>query len=137
MLYTAKRYPLALELFRKLRNCAHTHRDIISKIYALKQMGLCFGKLEKHESAAICYKYLLALAWTCDSLEAELCAYEGLASTHLYLGNIQKVRFYDARISLGRYEPEQSQGRLITVAATITQHPWLKEITKKSQLAKG
>lgn len=36
MLFTAKRIDLALELYFKQRNCAHTHKDIISKAYALK-----------------------------------------------------------------------------------------------------
>ena len=36
MLLTAQKYALALEMYRKLRNCAHTHRDIISKMFALK-----------------------------------------------------------------------------------------------------
>ncbi len=36
MLMTAKKYNLALELYRKLRNCAHTHRDIVGKMFALK-----------------------------------------------------------------------------------------------------
>ena len=62
-------------------------------------MAYCFGKLEKYENGIICYKYMLALAWTCKSLEAEHCAYEGLATMHLYLGNIEKVRFYDARVT--------------------------------------
>ena len=51
-------------------------------------MAFCFGKMEKYQNAIISYKYLLALAWTCKSLEAELCAYQGLATMHLYLGNI-------------------------------------------------
>ena len=36
MLLTAKKYGLALEMYSKLRNCAHTHRDVISKMYALR-----------------------------------------------------------------------------------------------------
>ena len=88
MLLTAKKYRLALELYFKLRNCAHTHHDVVSKMYAYKQMGFCFSKLEKYENAIICFKYMLALAWTCKSNDAELSAYEGLAAMHLYLGNI-------------------------------------------------
>ena len=56
---------------------------------------------------------------------------------HLYLGNIQKVRFYDARITHGVYEPEKSQGYKIAVSATMSQHPWLKEITTKKMAQKG
>ena len=51
-------------------------------------MGYCFSKVEKYENAIICFKYMLALSWTCKSIEAELSAYEGLAAMHLYLGNI-------------------------------------------------
>jgi hypothetical protein len=127
MLLTAKHFRLALEMFRKLRNCAHSHRDIIIKMFALKQMGHCFGKLEKYTNAIICFKYMLSLAWTVKSNEAELTAYEGLAMMNLYLGNIQKVKFFDARISHGAYEPEESQGYKIQVSTTMADHPWLKE----------
>ena len=75
MLYTAKKYELALELYRKLRNCAQTHRDVISKMFALHMMANCFNKLEKHSEAIICYKYLLALAWASKSQEVEIMAY--------------------------------------------------------------
>ena len=92
--------------------------------------------MEKYENAIICFKYMLALAWTCKSIEAELMAYEGLAAMHLYLGNIQKVKFYDARVTYGAYEPE-SQGYTITVSAMQSQHPWLKEVTTKKLEAKG
>ena len=117
MLLTAKKFTLALDMYRKLRNCAHTHKDIITKMFAYRQMAFCFFKVEKYEDAIICYKHLLALAWTTKSFEAELAAYEGLASMHLYLGNIQKVKFYDARITYGQYEPYSSQGYKITVSA--------------------
>ena len=36
MLLAAKKYGLALELYRKMRNCAHTCHDVISKMYALR-----------------------------------------------------------------------------------------------------
>ena len=67
-------------------------------------MGFCFQKLEKYENATICFKYMLALAWTVKSRDMELAAYEGLAVMHLYLGNIQKVKYYDARITHGLFE---------------------------------
>ena len=51
-------------------------------------MGHCFGKLEKYENAIICFKFMLTLAWTTKSTEAELTAYEGLAMMYLYLGKI-------------------------------------------------
>ena len=130
MLLTAKKYHLALEMYRKLRNCAHTHKDIVSKIYALKQMAFCFEKIEKYESACICLKYLLALAWTCKSLEAEHLAYETLAKMHMYMGNIQKAKFYDARVTYGQYEPEDSQGYRVMVVTTLNGHPWLRESVK-------
>lgn len=104
MLLAAKRYELALEMYQKLRNCAHTHKDIIGKMYALWQMGRCFAELEKYEHAIVSYKYMLALAWTSKSMEAEMAAYEALGRMHLYLGHIEKVKFYDAKISFGKME---------------------------------
>ena len=69
---------------------------------------------------------MLALAWTVGSIEGEHAAYEGLALMYLYLGQVQKVKFYDARVSLGIYEPTDSQLFNITVSATLNAHPWLK-----------
>lgn len=116
MLLTAKRYELALKMYKKLRNCAHTHKDIIMKAYGTRQMAYCFKKLERYEHAVTCFKYILAIAWTIKLPEMEFAAYEGLAQMHLYLGNIQKVKFYDARMSHGQYEPENSQSYKISVS---------------------
>lgn len=80
-------------------------------------MAHVFAKLEKYENACICLKYMLALSWTCKLPEAELAAYEDLARMHLYMGNIEKVKFYDARVTYGQYEPEESQGFKVHVSA--------------------
>jgi len=137
MLLAAKRYDLALELYRKLRNCAHTHKDIISKMFALHMMAHCFFKMEKYEDAVVAYKYLLALSWASKSQEIELSAYQGLARMHLYLGNIEKVKFYDAKITYGQYEPEYSQGYKVHVANVMNEHPWLKETLNRDQTEHG
>ena len=55
-----------------------------------------------------------------------MAAYEGLARMHLYRGDVEKVRFYDARVTSGIYEPDTTQGYKIHVAQTIIDHPWLK-----------
>lgn len=39
MLLVSRQHSLALEMFSKMRNCAHTAKDIIVKMYAYKQMG--------------------------------------------------------------------------------------------------
>ena len=36
MLFTAKKYTLALQMYVKLRNCAHTHKDVLVKAYACR-----------------------------------------------------------------------------------------------------
>ena len=131
MLLTAKRYELALELYRKLRNCAHTNRDLLSKMFALHMMACCFAKMEKYGDAVICYKYLLAIAWASKSQEVEMMAYQGLKRMHLYLGNIEKVKYYDAKVLYGKYEPENSQGYKVHIANVINDHPWLKETPTK------
>lgn len=88
MLLDVKKYELALELYRKLRNCAHTNQDAVTKLYVYKQMAYANSQMKKYESAIICFKHLLALAWTLKSAEAELASYQGLAYMHLYLGQI-------------------------------------------------
>ena len=112
----AKQYELALQCYEKLRDCAHTFKDIITKAYALRQMSACFMKLEKHDNSVICLKYVLAIAWTIKLSELELSAYEGLAIAYLYLGSLEKTRYYDARIMMGLYEQEDSQTYKITVS---------------------
>lgn len=82
-------------------------------------MSHCFAKMEKYENAVTCLKEMLALAWTCKLTEAELTAYENLAKMHLYMGNIQKVKYYDARVTNGIYEHEASQGYKVHVTSTI------------------
>ena len=137
MLYAAKKYELALELYRKLRNCAHTHQDFVSKMYALHMMAMCFAKLEKYANAVICYKYLLAFAWTGKSRKTEIAVYERLSKMHLYLSNIEKAKFYDAKVFNGQYQSDQSQGYKVHVSNTIHEHPWLKKTASKEQRDRG
>ena len=75
MLMAAKKFELALDCYEKLRNTAHTFKDIITKAYALRQMSHCFIKLEKHGNAVTCLKYVLAIAWTIKLTELELSAF--------------------------------------------------------------
>ena len=104
MLMAAKRYDLALDCYDKLRSSAHTFQDVITKAYALRQMSACFIKMEKHENAVVCLKYVLAIAWTIKLSELELTAFEGLAVAYLYLGKLEKTKYYDARVMHGMYE---------------------------------
>ena len=73
-------------MYNKLRQCAHTDKDAVAKMFAYKQMGYVFCQIEKYHSAIIAFKYMLALAWTIKSVEGELAAYEGLAMMNLYIG---------------------------------------------------
>lgn len=98
-------YKLALDFYNRLRNCAHTAKDIVVKMYSYKQMGHCYGKQEKYDEAIVCFKHLLALAWTTSSLEAEQAAYEALSLMHFYTGNIEKSKFFDHCYLNGITEP--------------------------------
>ena len=73
-------------MYEKLRCCAHTDKDAISKMFAYKQMGYTYSHMEKYDSAMICFKFMLAIAWTIKSRDGEFAAYEGLALMNLYLG---------------------------------------------------
>ena len=90
-------------------------------------MGYAFCQLEKYQSGLIAFKHMLALAWTIKSYVGELAAYEGLALMYLYTGQIEKCKFYDARISNGQYEPQDSQLYKISVSSTINDNKYLKE----------
>lgn len=52
---------------------------------------------------------------------------------HFYLGNIEKVKFFDAKVTYGKGEPENSQGYKVHVANVINKHPWLKATATKEQ----
>ena len=67
MLVAAKEYRLALYMARKLRNASHTAKDCLMKMYAYKQMGYINSELQRYDSAILCFKHMLALAWTCRS----------------------------------------------------------------------
>ena len=121
-----RQYRLANDFYNKLRNCAHSAQDIVVKMYAYKQMGHCFAKQEKYDEAIICFKHLIALAWTTNSPEAESAAYDALSIMHFYIGNIEKSKFYDHQFLSGLTEPETSQVRKITVTQTIGYHRWLE-----------
>ena len=86
MLLVAGQNYLALELYNKLCNCAQTDKDVIVKMLAYRQMGYTNSLLLKYETAVMCFKYLLSLAWVCNSLEGEFAAYEGLSKMYLYIG---------------------------------------------------
>ena len=90
-------------------------------------MGYTFCKMEKYESAVISFKHLLGLAWTIKSSEGELAAYEGLALMYLYLGQIQKAKFYNHRLAHGIYEPQDSQLYKISVSSTLNDNRWLRD----------
>ena len=82
------------------------------------------------------FKHMLALAWTIRSFEGEFAAYEGLSKSYLYQGMIEKVKFYDDRITEGEYEPPDSQLYKISISSMVNEHPWLKETDPKAKPAK-
>jgi len=100
-------------------------------------MAFCFSNLQKHDNAIICYKYIIQIAWTVKLREMEFSAYKGLASAYIHLGKVEKVKFYDARVTLGVYESDSTQTYKITVSQCLTAHPWLKETANAKMAAKG
>ena len=88
MLLVSDKGQLAVQMYNKLRCCAHTDKDSVTKMFAYKQMGYTYAHLEQYESAIIAFKHMLALAWTIKSAEGELAAYEGLTLMYLYRGQI-------------------------------------------------
>ena len=86
MLLEAGQYKLARDLYQKLLNCAHTNKDVITNMFCYKQLAYTNSKMKKYETAILCFKHLLALAWTCRSPESELAAYDGLQMMYLYQG---------------------------------------------------
>ena len=68
----------------------------------------------------------MALAWTIKSSEGEFASYQGLSLSYLYLGMIDKVKFFDTRINHGEYEPQESHLYRITVSTGLQRNNWLK-----------
>ena len=55
---------LAEKMFEKLRLCSHTDKDAVVKMFAYKQLGHTYIKLERYESAVMSFKFMLGMAWT-------------------------------------------------------------------------
>ena len=72
MLLVAKKPNLAIQMYNKLRCCAHTDKDAVAKMFAYKQMGYVYCSLEKYESAIIAFKHMLAIAWAIKSVEGSI-----------------------------------------------------------------
>ena len=43
ILLVNRKTELAIEMYNKLRNCAHTNKDIVTKMFAYKQIGYAYG----------------------------------------------------------------------------------------------
>ena len=48
---------------------------------------------------------------------------------NLYIGQIEKAKFYDARITNGQFEPTDSQMFKIAHQQTCNENKWLKDLT--------
>ena len=70
-LLNAKQVALAVLMFNKLRSCAHTDHDTVTKMFSYKQLGRAFLQIKKYESAEDSFKFMLALAWTIKSSHGE------------------------------------------------------------------
>ena len=70
-----KHCELAEKMYNKLRQCAHTGKDAVIKMFSYKQLGHCYLKLERYESSVMAFKHMLALAWAIKSSEGEFAAY--------------------------------------------------------------
>lgn len=101
MLLDKKEGDLAENMYNKLLACAHTNQDIMVKMFAYKQLGYTYIQLKRYVSSLMAFKHMLAVAWTIKSCEGEFSAYEGLARAYLYQGMIEKVKFYNDRITAG------------------------------------
>ena len=77
---------LAEKMYNKLRSCSHSCKDAIIKLFAYKQLGYTYIKLERYESAVMSFKFMLGMAWTIKSSEGEFSAYQGLSLAYLYQG---------------------------------------------------
>lgn len=111
----SKQTILALDFYQKLLNCSNTAKDLIGMMYAYFMLGQVNKMNENYQEAILCYKYALSLAWTVDSVEAEMACYRELCAARYHLGHVEKSKFYDDRVLSGHSEPQDSQSRQTAV----------------------
>ncbi len=55
-------------------------------MFAYKQLGIIFQKVQEYDKAIICFKTLLQYAWKENNIEYEMQAYDSLGLQYYYMG---------------------------------------------------
>eukprot|EP00347_Sterkiella_histriomuscorum_P011790 403371089 len=115
----------AVSCFEKLRDVADEDQDFISVMFAYKQLGLCFQKVQEYDRAIVCFKSMLQFAWKENNVEFEMQAYDFLGLQYYYLGQLDNAKYYHERMVRGKFESKKSNLRRLS-----------EEQYKKKELAK-
>ncbi|CDW91079.1 histidine acid phosphatase family protein [Stylonychia lemnae] len=115
----------AVSCFEKLRDVADEDQDFTYVMFAYKQLGLCFQKVQEYDRAIVCFKSLLQYAWKENNVEYEMQAYDYLGMQYYYLGQLDNAKYYHERMVRGKFESKKSNLRRLS-----------EEQYKKKELAK-
>jgi tetratricopeptide (TPR) repeat protein len=86
------------------------------KMYAYKQMGVCFQMMKEYTKALVCFKLMLKLTWQLEDKEMELVCYDRMGMQHYYLGDMDRAAYYHDRMMRGKYESGNSDIRKIAMS---------------------
>jgi hypothetical protein len=79
-------------------------------MFAWKQMGACFQKIQDYERALVCFKTLMHQAWIHGDSDFEMQAYENIALQYYYLGMMEKSSQYHKLMTRGSDPADRPKG---------------------------
>ena len=74
-------------------------------------MGENYNHQKEYQNAIKCYKKILEIAWDQNLHAEELEAYDKIGIQYYYLGNLERSRYYNTRMMIGRLEADCSKIR--------------------------
>lgn len=77
-------------------------------MYVYRQLGYVLQLLRLHEKALKSYKNMMYLSWYFNEYMLECEAFQGIALSYFYLGNIKKAKYYHDRAMRGKSENDTS-----------------------------
>ena len=98
----------SIACFERLRDVADEDRDFLSVMFAYKQLGLCFQKVQEYDKSIVCFKSMLQYAWKENNIEFEMQAYDLLGLQYYYLGQLDNAKYYHERMVRGKFESKTS-----------------------------
>lgn len=104
----------ALDHLKQVKYVADVLQLPVEKMKACKGIGICYQLVRKYDTALMCFKRLLELAWYHDNIDMELQAYDCIGKQYYYLGMMDKAAYYNQRVWNGLTERKDSGARQLS-----------------------